>query len=126
MKNEIPILFKNKEECCACGACTNVCPKEAIVMKEDEYGFFYPVIDEKKCVRCGKCKKICSFQNHTEKNKPLETYAAVSKNKKLLMKSASGGVFASIAEKIIKNQGIVVGAELKKDFSVHHTIIDRS
>ena len=126
MNKEVPILFKKKEECCACGACLNVCPKQAIVMNEDEYGYLYPVIDEKKCVRCGKCKKVCSFQNVIEKNKPLETFAAISKSKDIRMKSASGGIFASMAKKYVENQGLVVGAELKSDFSVHHIIISEN
>ncbi len=41
------------------GACMNVCPKDAIRMEEDEYGFLYPQIDETKCVQCGACKKVC-------------------------------------------------------------------
>lgn len=36
----------------------NVCPKDAIRMEEDEYGFLYPQIDETKCVQCGACKKF--------------------------------------------------------------------
>lgn len=126
MNKEVPILFKKKEECCACGACLNVCPKQAIVMNEDEYGYLYPIIDEKKCVRCGKCKKVCSFQNNIETNNPLQTFAAISKNDNILMKSASGGIFASMAKKYIENQGLAVGAELKNDFSVHHIIINKS
>lgn len=36
----------------------NICPKNAIKMQEDEYGFLYPQIDENKCVQCGACKKF--------------------------------------------------------------------
>ena len=51
-----------RKNCCACGACMNVCPKDAIRMEEDEYGFLYPQIDETKCVQCGACKKVCAYQ----------------------------------------------------------------
>ena len=39
------VLYEDKRYCCGCGACKNVCPKHAIHMKEDEYGFVYPEID---------------------------------------------------------------------------------
>lgn len=49
------ILFNDKKECCGCGACMNVCPKNAITMQEDEFGFVYPIIDNDKCIECGAC-----------------------------------------------------------------------
>ena len=68
MEKIVPILYKNKEDCCGCGACVNICPRTAIYMEEDEYGFLYPRIDENKCVRCQRCKTVCAFQNIEEKN----------------------------------------------------------
>lgn len=47
MSKDKIILFDDKKNCCACGACMNICPKNAIKMQEDEYGFLYPRIDEK-------------------------------------------------------------------------------
>ena len=47
------VLFENKSDCCACGACLNVCSKSAISMKPDAEGFLYPEIDPNKCVECG-------------------------------------------------------------------------
>lgn len=32
------VLFDDKKDCCGCGACMNVCPKNAIRMAEDEVG----------------------------------------------------------------------------------------
>ena len=34
------VLFDDKKDCCGCGACMNVCPKNAIRMAEDEVGLF--------------------------------------------------------------------------------------
>ena len=39
MSKDKIILFDDKKNCCACGACMNICPKNAIKMQEDEYGF---------------------------------------------------------------------------------------
>ena len=60
---EIPILVKRKELCYGCGACENICPKEAITMAEDSEGFEYPIIDENKCIRCYMCEKVCPIKS---------------------------------------------------------------
>lgn len=53
------IEIKEKSQCCGCGACANKCPKQAIKMKEDEYGFKYPVVNSDFCIKCGLCQKVC-------------------------------------------------------------------
>lgn len=45
----------NKEVCVACGACTKVCPKNALTI----YRGCYATVDECKCVGCGLCSKTC-------------------------------------------------------------------
>ena len=118
MSKDKIILFDDKKNCCACGACMNICPKNAIKMQEDEYGFLYPRIDEKKCVQCGACQKVCAYQNGQVGNTPIKCYAAVNKDKEELMKSASGGIFAAMATTILKDGGVVFGAAL--DFENGH------
>ena len=105
-------LFKNTKDGCGCGACMNACPKSAIMMEEDEYGFVYPKINTELCVECGACKKVCGYQNIPEKHFPKSVYAAAAKNDNILKKSASGGVFAVLAEKVIDKGGIVYGAAM--------------
>lgn len=122
------VLFKKKEQCCGCGACMNICPKQAITMIEDEYGFLYPHIDYEKCVSCGACKSVCSFQNTEESNKPIASYAAVNKDSAQKIISASGGLFAAMATNVISDGGIVFGCAM--DFEndkavVHHIAVDK-
>ena len=54
-----PTLFIEKEDCCGCTACFNVCPKTAITMTQDEQGFYYPVINKEKCIKCYQCVGVC-------------------------------------------------------------------
>ena len=60
---EVPNLFEQKSQCCGCFACISMCTHNAIDMVQDEEGFFYPSIDEKKCVRCRKCILVCPIKN---------------------------------------------------------------
>ena len=53
----------DKEKCTGCGACKNICTKNAIKMEYDDKGFLIPVIDKEKCINCGLCKKIFQIEN---------------------------------------------------------------
>lgn len=103
------ILFSDKQNCCGCGACVNACPQGAISMREDEDGFCYPQVDADKCVECGLCLKACGYQKPPAAE-PTSCYAAAAKQADTLKKSASGGVFAVLAQDTLANGGVVYGA----------------
>ncbi len=116
-----------KGSCSACGACLTVCPKKAISMDHDEYGFQYPHIEDKLCVECGKCLGVCPCLNISTKNKVSKVYAAISLDQDVKKKSASGGVFGTLAVSFI-NQGYVSGAifDSQKDIrQTCHIVTDR-
>lgn len=93
--------------------CQAVCPRNAIEMVEDEYGFIYPKINESKCVNCDLCKKTCAYMNPKRMNDDKTVYVAASKNDENLKKSASGGVFFELANSIIFDDGIVYGVSME-------------
>jgi formate hydrogenlyase subunit 6/NADH:ubiquinone oxidoreductase subunit I len=62
VETTVPVLYRQKEECCGCSACLAVCPVQAITMKQDEEGFFYPEINKEKCISCQQCVKVCNFR----------------------------------------------------------------
>lgn len=107
------ILFAHKEECCGCSACKNICPKSAIRMEEDCYGFLYPIIDKQLCIACHACEKVCGYQKRQEESKPLQVLVAARKDKDKIMKSASGGIFAALAEDVLSEGGLVFGASME-------------
>lgn len=118
------IIIEDKKKCMGCTACVNICPKSCISMVQDTEGFLYPKVDEKKCIKCGACKKICPMKEEEVEDKSLGDlgiFACVSKNKDILMKSSSGGVFTHLAIEIINNGGVVFGAAYDENFNVYHT-----
>lgn len=112
--------FFTPNTCCGCGLCSAVCPHKAIVMKENNKGFIYPVIDETKCVSCGICQKICIYQKEQIHNKPFKIFACVNKNEKIVKSSTSGGAFAALAKWIFDKNGVVFGCAWNNDLSAVH------
>lgn len=126
MKNNT-IFNKDKKNCCGCAACLNICPKNAIVMNEDVYGNLFPKIDNDKCINCGLCEKVCSFDNVNYIREDKSCYAAYTNNDNLLIKSSSGGIFASIAYNFLSDGGYVCGCAsefIDNKIKVHHIVID--
>lgn len=116
-------MLCEKEKCTGCEACFNSCYQNAITMSQDEEGFYYPIIDNNKCNKCGVCTKVCPELNNYKYNdiNKLKVYVGVNKEKGILDKSASGGVFSAFASKVILENGVVYGAAFGRDFSVEHT-----
>lgn len=47
----------NEETCIGCGACIEVCPTEALEMKDEK-----AKVDAEKCVDCGACIDECPVE----------------------------------------------------------------
>jgi coenzyme F420-reducing hydrogenase beta subunit len=118
-------LIIEKSQCCGCGACENVCPKNAIKMEKDNYGCYFPVIDENKCIDCKLCLKVCDFKNFNSKKVENTFYSCRNKDVKEVMKSRSGGFFYTLANNILMHNGIVYGVELNENLIVEHARIDK-
>lgn len=110
------------KDCTGCSACAHICPKNCISLLSDNYGFLYPHINNDICVNCGICEKNCPVLNKAEQGTPINTncYAAKTNEETIRAQSSSGGVFSVIAEKVLKNNGIVYGAAFDKNFVVKH------
>ena len=99
------------ERCFGCGLCVKSCHKDAISMKKNALGFWYPSVND-KCVNCGVCLKICPASGNCKSNKLLnETFAARLNDVEEVKKSASGGVAYSLMRYGIQNGYIVYGAK---------------
>ncbi len=106
--------------CTGCGVCYLSCNQNAITFKEDELGFFMPVIETEKCVSCGKCRKACPQNNPVSFHYPQRCFAAWSKNKENWIFSASGGIGAEIAEYAFLNDFCVYGCDYDSNGELKH------
>ena len=114
------IQIDDKSKCCGCTACKNICPQNAIEMKEDEEGFLYPNVNKDKCVNCGLCKNVCPILNKNNNSKEQHAFIFQNKDEQIRRESTSGGAFSAIAEEIINRNGIVFGAIFDDQFNVVH------
>lgn len=121
------IKINDKSLCSGCTACKSICPRNCIVMEEDEEGFLYPAINEKKCINCGACDKVCPIKNthfHKKDGFP-DGYLVYDSNSKWRENSAAGGGFAAIARYFIeKYHGVVFGAVYDENYCVFHTFCE--
>lgn len=62
--------------------------------------------------------------NQAEPKKPIQTFAAINPDEKIRMESSSGGIFSLIAEKIIRDGGVVFGARFDEEWNVIHDYTD--
>lgn len=114
------INIKEKHNCCGCGACEQICPKQCISMSTDNEGFLYPQVDSAICIDCGLCEKVCPVINCNEPHTPIATYASKNLNEEVRSQSSSGGVFTLLAEKVISEGGVVFGARFNENWAVIH------
>ena len=105
----------------------DACAHQAITLKTDIEGFWYPVVDKEKCVDCGLCDKVCPELHIDELKmndypKPVHTMAAINKKMSVRWDSTSGGAFSALADAMYEQGGYVSGAVYNEDFSVRNFI----
>ena len=125
--NTIDLLNKHYK-CTGCRMCAQICPVKAIDMKENEEGFFEPIINKEKCIKCSLCFKRCPQLNDVKIEKKInisKAFAVKNKNLEEQKKSSSGGIFSVLARYVLKNNGVVYGAAFNENFKLEHIRIDK-
>ncbi len=118
------IEIKNKKECCGCTACYSICPTDAIMMKKDDEGFYYPEVIKNKCIGCERCIGVCPM-DEKEAEKCEETYltghyAIQYRGNKERKISTAGGFYYLIAEYVLKQGGVVFAAGYNEKMELCH------
>lgn len=112
------IQIIDKRNCTGCEVCANRCPKHCIRMVPDSEGFLYPAVDKSVCIDCGLCEKMCPIINISGTSEPQKVLAVINKDDCTRRESSSGGVFSLLAERIIKEDGVVFGARFDDNWQV--------
>lgn len=125
------ISIQQKELCCGCGACVQICPCDCIKMQSDEEGFWYPKVYQEKCNGCNLCVRVCPIENAALRDDRSVKRADVPavfggwhKGEEIRQESSSGGAFTLFAEEIIKNDGMVFGCMLDSHMRAIHAGTD--
>lgn len=109
-----------KSKCTGCSACVQRCPKQCISFEEDSEGFYYPQVNLSLCINCGLCEKVCPVLQQDKPRNPVIVYAAKNSNLSTRLASSSGGIFALLAETILRQNGVVFGARFDNEWNVIH------
>ena len=96
----------NSSFCTGCGACVNVCPRNAIIKKNSLF-FNEMSIDEDKCVNCKRCFNVCPNNILADKRRPISVKQGWAANDHVRSLASSGGVETQIALYFQDNYGIV-------------------
>lgn len=110
------------KNCFGCGVCSIVCPTKIVAIKENNQGFYSPVIvDESRCIECGLCLSTCSYIDDQPLNTvPESAYAGWSVNPIERRRSSSGGVAFVLAKQAIKCGYMFCG--VKYDMQINRAI----
>lgn len=111
--------------CYGCRACEQICPRKAIVMKENSEGFLYPILMEDQCTKCGMCYQVCPYDSPSSVNVPIEAIAAQYKDRISLLASSSGGLFSALADYVLANKGYVAGCIFDESFNAVHILTNQ-
>ena len=115
------MIIVDDEKCCACRACVQACPQNAISITEDEYKFERISIDSSKCVGCDKCKRVCPMLNDKKNSTHFQCGAAYAIDEKCKFAGSSGGLFGIFANNVIEKGGVVYGAAFDDELNLKTT-----
>lgn len=118
-------IEKIGEICTGCSACRDICPRKAIAMQPDTWGYIRPEIDHSACVECGLCDKVCPEIHPVELHNPASVMAVMDRAVGEIP-SSSGGAAYSIARSFTGTGGVVYGCTQSSDGVIAHTRITES
>lgn len=117
----------DSSRCTGCMVCSTACSRNAIETTRDDLGFLYPKINLQLCINCQACERVCEslVTSRVAVDGYLRKYyAAINKDKDIVRKSGSGGMFYALAEAIVNIGGTVYGAAYQNGFVITHERAD--
>lgn len=115
-------------DCTGCRACEQNCPKNSIEMIANAEGFLIANKNNNSCIGCGLCERTCpqlnidKFKMHV----PDEVYGSRCKDNSILKSSSSGGLFTTISNWVLDNDGVVFGCAFDKKLNPIHIYVNNN
>ena len=94
------------DQCTGCMACIEVCPKDAIAIK-DSLNAYNAEIDSVKCIGCNLCHKICQNNREVEFVKSIQWYQGWAEDEEVRAGGSSGGAASALMRAFVKDCGYV-------------------
>lgn len=116
------ITLAPEEKCTGCMACMQSCPKQAINIRIDLQGHYYPQIDTETCISCHKCESSCPIMFSQIVSYPQKAYAVWSLDSERRKASASGGAAAEFYRSALEQNWWICGALYADEFHVKHVL----
>lgn len=113
-------IYGEKERCCGCGACADICPEGAVRMVQDREGFYYPEVDRSVCMECERCRWVCPMRTRKSVETDNLYFGAQAKRGEIRYASSSGGIFTILSQFVIEQGGSVYGAGYRENMEVAH------
>lgn len=102
----------NLDMCTGCMLCCEICPKDAITIKDD-FLHYNALINENKCISCNICENYCPQNNLPVLHKPFWYKQGWSNNIQQREVSSSGGVATELMRVFLKEGGIVCSCKFQ-------------
>ena len=115
------IHFDFNQKCTGCKACADVCNKGCISFKENDEGFFMPVIETSTCVDCHRCEQVCPTINSESQQTEHHCFAFHHQDEEIRHIGSSGSAFYAMAEWTLQRGGSVYAAAMSDDLQLRHT-----
>ena len=101
-----------KNKCTGCMLCKDICPKNAITVKEDMKAY-NAVINEELCINCNLCHRMCQKNNEQVFVETKMCKQGWAIDPLIRKKSSSGGLAAAFSIAFIENGGYVCSCTFK-------------
>lgn len=125
MDNSIAIF---QQPCTGCGACSAVCPRNAIRMDVDEKGFYVAHVGGTACIDCGLCQKVCIRKEYICENdiRTGKLLSMESKDPEVIRNCTSGGIAYEMAIDGYRAGKVIVGTIYDYSSNTAKSVIARS
>ena len=99
-------------KCTGCRACVDICPKNAIVIK-DSLDAYNAEIDGTKCINCNLCHNICQNNNEIKLAKPVKWYQGWAEDENIRNGGSSGGAASALMLAFVESGGYICSCTFK-------------